>query len=180
MRILADEDEITKAQCGFKEAVTKAASRKIKTKIGHRGRDRTVSVYWVRAADLWACFDWVYGEKRYLNLFGLGKPSASVSIACEINTPIRGIDRKIAGAFAEDRGEIYLLHRGKFTAHGGITKKFVYENFMGTCISASDDDQNSKFLRVGKLSAPRFVDDLHKFVTEVVRVKAHRRDLSAP
>ena len=176
MRILANEDEITKAQHEFKEAVVKAASEKIETEIGYPSGHRKASVHWVPTAKLWAHFCLPSDEKspgqRYWNVFGLGKPTASVSIMCEINPPFRGINRLPAGAFGQAGKILYILHRGNFNAYRGrIPNDFIRDNFCGRWRSACDGDQDSELLVVGKLPDPRFVDDLRKFVTEAARVR---------
>ena len=176
MRILANEDEITKAQCEFKKAVVKAASEQIETTIGYPSGRRKASVHWVPKANLWAHFGLPSDEKspgqRYWNVFGLGKPTTSVNIMCEINPPFQGINRRPAGAFAQTEKNLYILHRGNFNAgHGGIPKDFIRANFCGSWCSACDGDRDSELLVVGKLPDPRFMDDLRKFVTEAARVR---------
>ena len=163
MRILVNEDEITKAQYEFKEAVSKAASEQIETEIGYPGGHRKASVHWVPTAKLWAHFGLPSDEKspgqRYWNVFGLGKPTtASVSIMCEINPPFQGINRRPAGAFGQAGENLYILHRGNFNAYRGrIPNDFIRAKFRGSWCSACDGDRDSEVLVVGELPDPRFV-----------------------
>ncbi len=183
MRILADEDAITGAQKAFEQAVSSVADERIQTDIGHPNGHLEAQAYWVSSVGLWAYFGFPSDEKspskRYWNVFGLEKPSDSVSIMCEINPPVRGIDRRPAGAFAEDGGELYVLHRGNFNAfRGRIPNAFTRSNFNGTWISAADGDRDSELLKVGKLPSHDFVGSLRNFVVEAGRLKsAYKRSV---
>ena len=121
MRILVDEDAITGAQKAFEQAVSSVADERIQTDIGHPNGHLEAQAYWVSSVGLWAYFGLPPDEKspgkRYWNVFGLEKPSDSVSIMCEINPPVRGIDRRPAGAFAEAGGELYVLHPWQLQTH---------------------------------------------------------------
>ena len=174
MRILANKDEITKAQYEFKETVAKAASKQIETKIGYPSGNRKASVHWVPSVELWAHFGLPSDEKspgqRYWNVFGLEKPAASVSIMCEINPPFQDINRRTGGAFGQVGENLYILHRGNFNAYRGkIPHDFIRKNFYGNWCSACDGDRD--LLVVGKLPDLRFVEDLRKFVAEAARVR---------
>lgn len=177
MIILADEDAITKAQKAFEQAVSSVVDERMLTDIGHPNGHFEAQVYWMSSAGLWAYFGFPPDEKspgkRHWNVFGLGKPSDSVSIMCEINPPVRGIDRRSAGAFGEDRGELYVLHRGHFNAfRGRIPNDFTRSQFNGTWISVADGDRNSEFLKVGKFSGHDFVGALRNFVFEAGQLKS--------
>ena len=178
MRILANKDEISRAQREFEEVVVKAASERIETRIGYPAGQRKAFVHWVPKTDLWANIslpsDVNYPAQRYWNVFGFGKPTASnpVNIMCEINPPFEGIDRRSAGAFGQAEGNFYILHRGRFTAYrGGIPKRFIRAEFRGSWHSVRDGDRDSQLLVVGRLRDSNFVDDLRKFVAEAVRVR---------
>jgi hypothetical protein len=175
MRILHEEREIQEAQSAFQQAIA-TESQKLDTTISHPAGQIHAAVHWIKGADLWAYFGFPpsvkSSGKRYWSAFGLGKPGKVVSIVCEINSPIRGIDRRPGGAFAE-AGDVYLLHRGTFNAfRGRIPRDFIYQNFQGAWVTASDGDRESKLLKIGKLSDQRFIDDLHRFVAESYRVKS--------
>ena len=176
MRILANEDKIKKSQHEFEEAVVKAVSEQIETEIGYPSGRRKASVHWVPTAKLWAHFSLPSDEKssgqRYWNVFGLGKPTTSVNIMCEINPPFQGINRRTGGAFGQTGENLYILHRGNFNAYRGrIPNDFIRDNFCGRWCSAGDGGRDSELLVVGKLQDPHFVDDLCKFVTEAARVR---------
>lgn len=68
---------------------------------------------------------------RHWNVFGLTRnldESASNAIVVEINIPLSGYSRKVAGLFARDeKGRIFLLHSGKI---GGGRKGIGATNFL--------------------------------------------------
>ena len=175
MKILADRKEIERSQQAFKKTVSSAATEQVLTQIGYpSGHLDDAPVYWIASAALWAYFGLSADEKRYWNVFGLGKPDNAVSIMCEINPPVRGIDRRPAGAFGRSGRDLYILHRGNFNAYRGrIPNDFIRANFEGTWISAGDGERDSELLMVGKLSDPRFVYDLRDFVEAATRMRAH-------
>ena len=179
MTILADRTEIERSQQAFKEAVSSAATEQLLTKIEHpNGHLDDARVYWIASTALWAYFGFPPEEKspgkRYWNVFGLGKPDNAVSIMCEINPPVRGIDRRPAGAFGRSGRDLYILHRGNFNAYRGrIPNDFIRANFEGTWISAGDGERDSELLMVGKLSDPRFVFDLRHFVEAATKMREH-------
>ena len=177
MRILTDERQIASTQKTFEEVVAGVSDECIQVDIGHPNGHLKDQVYWVSSAGLWAYFGFPPNEKlpdkRYWNVFGLGKPAESISIMCEINPPVRGIDRRPAGAFAEDGGELYVLHRGNFNAfRGRIPNAFTRSYFNGTWISVADGDRDSELLKVGELSGRDFVGALRNFVAEAGRLKS--------
>ena len=85
MRILADESEIAVAQQTFEKAIASVADERIQTDIGHPNGHLEAQAYWVSSVGLWAYFGFPTDEKspgkRYWNVFGLKKPSDSVSTA---------------------------------------------------------------------------------------------------
>ena len=177
MRILSDEREIGRAQQEFERIVNLADAILVQTSIGQPSGHLDTAVHWIPGIDIWAYFGFPPHEKspgeRYWNVFGLGKPGALVSIACEINPPMRGIDRRPAGAFGESStGHLWVIHRGVFNAfRGRIPRDFTRHNFNGTWIFVNDGDEVSEVLQVGDLSDTNFVRDLRAFVIEASRLK---------
>ena len=174
MRILVDRKEIKRAQQAFEDAVSSAATKQMLTRIGYRSGDVGAPVYWIDRADIWGYLGFPPEGKplgRYWNAFGPGKPGTAVSITCEINPPLEGINRYPAGAFGRSEDDLYILHRGKFHAGRPVRKDFIEEYFRGCWRSVHDGDRVSRLLVVGKLADSHFVDSLHKFVAETARVK---------
>ena len=69
---------------------------------------------------------------RYWNGFGIEKPKENKyhTIICEINFPLKGINCRIAAAFAKDENDdIFVVHRGKLG--GNFSKKYFEDHYQG-------------------------------------------------
>jgi len=156
---------------------------KIPVKLGHRGYSSKVEVSWSSELNIWIYSGIVQGS-RYWNAFGIGKPEEgkNVSITCEINFPLRGIDRRVAGAFVVDsHGEVYVVHRGRIGGgRKGIGKLLFQENYRGEWTDVEDGELESAVALVGALSSPRFLRQIRQFVFEVGRIKSLVSSGSSP
>jgi hypothetical protein len=114
-------------------------------------------------------------DSRYWHAFGTGKPSESshVPITCEINFPVRGIDRRIGGAMAADRdGRIYVVHRGKIGGgKKGIGKSLFEDHYRGVWAIMEDGSVDTTVALIGELNSTRFVRQITQFVRKVDKVK---------
>jgi len=173
MIVLDNENEIKNAQNKFESIIARAADRKMPVQITWPYGQIAENVYWLPKFNVWVYCGLPLAKKaqllnrRYVNAFGFNEPLSSVSIMCAINSPKKGIDRGIAGAFAKSSGgDLYLLHRGKFNAYrGGIPINYVKNVFNGNWVSALDRDKTSDFILIGRLDDNDFIADLAKFVT---------------
>ena len=128
-------------------------------------------MYWISDLGIWYMRDSLVDDNRYGNGFGTDEPEEGENrtIICEINSPLDGIDRRIAGAFARDPlGNYYLVHRGKLG--GNYSKKVFMENYRGEWTEVVDGNQTSGVVVIGKIdeSIPEKIRD---FVYEVKRIK---------
>jgi hypothetical protein len=176
VRILDTKREISKAQSEFKHSLDTYPSEAIKVQIGYQGGSHRVFVKWIDKLGLWARFGFTPTKKskrkRYWNVFGIGRPSGLVSIVCEINPPIDGINRKVYGAFSKDtEGNTIVLHRGKFHVHGGMKKEFFRREYRGSWIEVVDGDRIASVVRVGAISNRNFGNQLREFILEIMRIK---------
>src|SRR5436309_9377234 len=90
--------------------------------IGWQGGGGEYTVYWRQNEQMWVLLEPREIKNRYWCCFGIEHPPStqSLSITCEVNPPIEGVDRRIAGAFLRDSlGAIYIAHSGKV---GGARK----------------------------------------------------------
>ena len=115
-------------------------------------------------------------DNRFWNAFGIGKPKAGQnnSITGEINFPFEGINRRTAGAFAEDNnGNILVLHRGKI---GGGKKGIGKDNFINHVrgvdfVTAIDGNIETEFCLIGELNSKYFSKQVAIFIKEISRIK---------
>ena len=176
MKALETKSDIAEAMRVFKFAFNAHVAEAVSVAIGYRGGSTRKDVLWMPSLNLWAYFGYPPSEKsspnRYWNVFGIGRPSGTVSIACEINPPIKARRYPPAGVLAiTDRGTIVVLHRGIFTVTGGITLAFVKKHFKGKWTQFTDRGQVRSAIVVAEVNSPEFGSDVRDFVYEVVRVK---------
>ena len=136
-------------------------------------------VYYSEELDFWLCNfigqNNAGEDNRYWNGFGLWEPQddVGISIVCEINVPLSGINRRVAAAFAEDDyGRVVLLHRGKIGGgRVGIGKSLFVENYRGDFVDAEDGDRTTSFALVADLNSERLPAQIKVFIEEVDRIK---------
>jgi hypothetical protein len=113
LKILHAFNEIAQAQNQF-EMRFRAAGEQKEVKVGHNGQNQVMEVRWLPQEGIWVGSRKL--SNRYWNAFGIGEPTlqGSNSIICEINFPLEGVSRAIAGVLAKDeQGVVRVFHRGK-------------------------------------------------------------------
>lgn len=185
MQVLQFQDEIAAAQQQFVSIVRAESSETVPARIGFQSGNTAADVLWLRRFGIWAFFGEPPLEKspseRYWSVFGVGEPQGMLSIACEINSPKNGINRRIAGAYARDaEGHIYVLHRGILNAHGRVPKNLVREHFGANWGWVTDGELNSEMIIIGALGSAEFLNSLQDFVLEVARFKEVARSQHSP
>jgi hypothetical protein len=191
LKLLEDENEITEAQGHLERRIQEDATSSKRIFIGFPSGKMEADTYWIEHLDLWCAFE--HAGNRYWNALGLGNPFEVTTPppGVEINPPISGIDRRIAGGFvADEAGRLYLIHRGKV---GGGRKGVGKNAFLrwytgeseskagdqslygGELIEISDGDQVTPVIVIGALDEPRFLDRL----TEFVRCSSEFRELAS-
>jgi 5-methylcytosine-specific restriction enzyme A len=116
---------------------------------------------------------------RHWNAFGLAKElklNTSNPIVVEINIPLEGAQRRVAGLFAVDtsNNRLLLLHRGKVGGgKKGIGKKAFLTWYGKTPVKVHYDDSNEtdEAILVADLSAPNMANQLADFVHAVAMFK---------
>lgn len=98
-----------------------------------RPRAISLPICWHPELKLWAGILWEGVEGRYWFPFGIDDPNATerpLSIPCEINPPMEGIDRSCAGLFVRDfNGHVFLTHSGKIGGGQTGVGKFAFLDF---------------------------------------------------
>ncbi|PKN35361.1 MAG: hypothetical protein CVU61_03555 [Deltaproteobacteria bacterium HGW-Deltaproteobacteria-19] len=174
LKVIEDEATIRRCQQQFSRSFRAVADARIPVRVGHAGASFRASVHWSDELDLWL-YSKRIPEKNHWNVLGIGKPAPEgrVAITCEINFPIRGIDRKTGGALARDpEGSIFVVHRGRLGgSRKGIGKSLFGNRYRGVWALMEDGDEQAAVAVVGALHSPRFVRQLGQFVRKVQRMK---------
>lgn len=186
MRILEERESIQAAQDKSSQCLDKLRPERRRVRIGFQTGNVTRDVLWMRSLRIWAHFglppEGKSEGRRYWNVFGVGEPEGMMGIVCEINPPFEGIRRRVQGAFArDDEGQHWVVHRGFFNGHGGMTKEFFRRRYANDYVRVRDGQETNEVIVEGKLGAQGFGNDLAAFVREVDRIKrVARRPRSSP
>jgi hypothetical protein len=141
-------------------------------------------VNWNPSERFWCYFGDV-PNKRYWCPFGIDDPTPgekTLRITVEINSPLEGVDARVAGAFARSTsGRIYVVHNG---AMGGGKSGISRSGFIRFC---EHDDQlshrinevqwvrHSRTFVIGGLEDPDLPGRVGEFVRAVARYKGTYR-----
>jgi len=180
LTVLHNSEEISEAQSRFVALMTAGASPVGSRPLGWQGGQANREVHWHPVLNVWVCFDDAAAGNRYWNAFGLGNPrdvSGTLSIVVEINSPLSGINRRVAGAFARDSDdELYLVHRGKLGGgRKGIGKTAFMATYHGAVFTIADGGLTSNAIVLGRLGQPDFQASVASFVSQVDRFKCGPR-----
>ena len=174
LKIIQDEGAISRSQKQFIRRFKPFVTEKIPVKIGHQGASFPAKVIWCNRLNIWMASPKISGSKCW-HAFGVGKPAngSHVPIACEINFPSSGIDRKIGAAFACDHsGNIFVIHRGKIGGgQKGIGKTLFESRYRGVWAEMDDDDTHATVAVVGDLGSHRFPRQVAQFIHKVLKIK---------
>jgi len=174
LKLIDKESEIKNAQTLFETILEKFSHEKIITITGHKGENWDTQVLWSDSLGIWYCFE-ILENSRYWNAFGIGKPGPGkqANIVCEINFPIKRIDRRVSGAFVKDNsGEIFVIQRGRIGGgRPGIGKNLFEKNYAGKRVEINDGGDEKIVALIGSLNSPSFPERVSKFVFEVERIK---------
>ncbi|WP_100906291.1 MrcB family domain-containing protein [Methanobacterium subterraneum] len=169
-KVIEEATEIEEAQNKFVEILKNCTTKTVHGKAGFQGGQKTGEVDWLDDLGIWLMARKIEGS-RYWNGFGIKEPSegAGLTITAEINFPIQGIDRRIAGAFLTDGNEIYISHRGKLG--GNYSKKFFEKKYSGEWTTVQDGNQESKVVLIASLNNANLPQKVRDFVLEIDRMK---------
>ncbi|AEG17858.1 MrcB family domain-containing protein [Methanobacterium paludis] len=171
LKIIESESEISESQEKFLKIFKDTANKVVNGKAGFQGGQEEGNFYWSNKLGIWLCSRKIENS-RYWNGFGIEEPKedSGHTITCEINFPIRGIKRSVAGAFAKDEsGNVYVIHRGKLG--GNFAKKDFDENYEGEWTSVEDGDVKTDVVVIGKLDDTKLPENVRDFVYEIDRIK---------
>ena len=174
VELIDDPQEIGAAQKLLTERFAEGATVFADMSLGFRGGSADGNtLYWHPRLEVWGAFEVLSEQGRFWNPFGTTDPSGGggLAITCEVNPPLSGVNRQVAGAFAADPNtEHYLLlHRGRI---GGGRRGISQELFWAkTELPAVTTDDGQKFVVVADLDAGDVPAQVARFVYEVARIK---------
>jgi len=174
LKVLDDESAFKRYRRQFIKSFKPFIDEKIPVKLGHPGATVKAKVLWSGRLGIWMVNEKMSGS-RYGHAFGAEKPTGSshIPITCEINFPIKGIDRRMGGALAEDRnGRVFVVHRGRIGGgKKGVGKALFDEHYRGVWAIMEDGSAETTVALIGLLNSPRFVRQVSQFVHKVDRMK---------
>ncbi|MEZ4959206.1 MAG: hypothetical protein R2830_05260 [Saprospiraceae bacterium] len=178
LTVIEDKEWLQELQEKFLEKLKSQTDEVRYPVLGHQGGSWKDEAHYSIKNDIWFCgFE---AENRYWNGFGRGEPidGLNANITCEINFPFEGINRRIAGAFAQDDfGNIFILHRGKIGGgRRGIGKSLFQEQYRGKFEDAVDGDRITEFALIGDIESDNLIQQIASFVREVHRIKEDEID----
>lgn len=122
---------------------------------------------------------WATGKHKpdkLRNYFVFGQPGADsfVHISVQINFPAAKYHKSLAGVFvADEKGKLYIAHRGKLTGAGGAFKVLQVLDRLPKCILATEEGQPLRLALIGALEDSTLVDDLFMFAQECREIVSH-------
>ena len=158
-----------------------------------RGGELVTAIHWARDDHFWWAFEPRAAKQgdggkttgaRHALLLGHAAhpPSRRESITCEINLPLGGADRKVAGIIAADaEGALYLAHSGRMGGARPGQRKAGFRDFLDDGVWRPlvwPDGGESEALIVAPLDSPRLTRLLGQFVDTVRRYKAGDRPVA--
>lgn len=141
--------------------------------LGVQGETLERTIYWHSDAGVWAVQ--VRAHNRYWQAFGLRDPreSGHLNIDAEINPPLAGINRRVAGVFLSDGKATYLGHRGSPINQ---TPKVAFRRHFATgpagrWVRVEDGDRRPEVILLGRLDDAAIMEAIARFTREVLRIK---------
>lgn len=176
MIAITDAAQIANLYGSLAAAVTIGAEPRATT-IGYQSGSERATVHWLADIGIWVMLEPDRMENRYWCAYGLEEPhpGSLLPITTEINIPRHGINRQVAGVFAEENGSHFLLHSGKVGGgRPGIRKEAFLRFYVGPQTRVEwPDRQVLDYLVLSDLSAPSLFTDVARFVRQVADFKNH-------
>jgi hypothetical protein len=155
----------------------KKRAKPLRRHVGWQGGGGHYTLYWRPDLQIWSLLDPKETKNRYWCCFGVGYPSdgQSQSITCEINPPIKGVDRRIAGIFLKDDNDsIYLAHSGKIGGgRKGIGKNSFLRYWRAENVESISwpDRKATNAIVIARLGGKRLPSQIARFVQKVEAFK---------
>jgi hypothetical protein len=174
LKVLDDESAIKRYRRQFIRSFKPFIDEKIPVNLGHPGATVKAKALWSQRLGIWMVNEKTSGN-RYGHAFGADKPAGTshIPITCEINFPVKGVDRRMGGALAIDRdGRIFVVHRGRIGGgKKGVGKALFDDHYRGVWAIMEDGSAETTVALIGVLNSSRFVRQVSQFVRKVDRMK---------
>jgi len=178
--VLDDETELANAQKTFIENLTTHTTKSEKITMGFPGPSEKVdgNANYISNVDLW----WYYHDlpdeatPRFWNCFGLGEPiwGKNNNITLEINPPMKGISRRVSGAFVKDiDGNVFICHTGKLgggNTPGGFDDVYPHDEKWILADDGKDDLRD--FVLISNITDQQLPENLSNYVRLVSEFKS--------
>lgn len=145
--------------------------------VGWQGGRGKHPVYWNSRLRFWTLLRVLRRQRRYWCSFGTKDATKfrGFSITGQINSPVKGFDRSLGGAFLCDpQGRIYLAHSGKVGGgRSGIGKSAFVAAYRGKNWQRVvwSDGKETEMIVIGRVDGAHLQDQLAHFVREIDRFK---------
>jgi hypothetical protein len=178
MVVLQDKSQVNKLHNKLMRQLGKHESERIMALSGHKGHSYEKKVSYSKELNIW----WDMGttsegranSPRYWNAFGIGRPVPGkvANIICEINYPVKGINKRVAANWVIDGKEIFLVHSGKIGGGRiGIGKTSFIDHYSGVFYDSNNPDLPEEITTIGQLGDSKLAYQIANFVHEVSRIK---------
>jgi hypothetical protein len=127
-------------------------------------------IVWLRDERLWWRHDPSSTAGRHSLMFGYAPmpPGLSESATCEVNLPVAGADRRLAGALLRDgAGDLYLAHSGKIGGGRSGRQRQAFRAFLAGGnwqMARWPDGRETELLLIAPLEGPRLARQIGRFV----------------
>ncbi|MCY0989727.1 hypothetical protein OV203_21500 [Nannocystis sp. ILAH1] len=185
LHAITDASAISEALAEFYVRLSKGARTRSHV-VGYPGGSEEHKLYWHKNPGLWAILEENEDSNRSWNCFGLVDPQTTdknLDIICEINFPHEGIDRRIAGVFAEDdHGAIHVIHSGRIGGNKGPAARaalMARYTERDRCVDIEwPDGLTTSGIAISPLKSKDLLGNVHEFVDTVARLKTRTDDLA--
>src|SRR5262245_45480366 len=109
LRVIEDAATIKACQAQFAAKVKAVTTEKRQHTVAFPGGAAEATVYYSQQLDFWMTLKPI--SNRYWNCGGIGYPFNTINVAphVEINPPLAGINRRIAGAYLKDEDGVRYI-----------------------------------------------------------------------
>jgi hypothetical protein len=171
---LVKKDEINAAYNALVKNL-KAGATKYRRVVGWKGGNDEFTLYWHPEWKFWVLFA-VGDDGGYWCPYGVVDPSncKTVSITCEINPPVQGINRRKGGVFLRDAGgNLYLAHTGKVAGgRQGVGKAAFLDSLGGGLTKVEwSDGVTTKVVVLGRIGRPSLLRNLSSYLHAIASFK---------